>query len=884
MVILCTIDLETREVSLPAGQVIASYDHNVDVIRFQAETIPGFSLDTSSIRIAAQGPNKARHDYAVDPSTVAIEEETGYITFDWPIPAGVTEMPIGSGFKYGDRGQLIFAVCAEIISGSTVSKAWHSDDGIITVVAHLEPESGGGEDPEEEATNAQKIAQLQTDVAVMGTQVGALANGSPTPVATVAEMTDESAVYLYTGSETGYTAGNWYFWNGTTWTSGGTYGGAVTSTTFNQHGVPADDFAVGQALADKADADDVDARFDTVEQAIEDVTFDGMDMLVTEVSDTVYGGNLMDMSNATRNASGIISGGRLYHPSSGMFYSNPWGNPGIIMRGHPKDADGNAVEMTINGETATELILYNGTNYVDTLEFADSTHITKKTYVNTGSYDIGRVAKNEEIVLAEAPAYWYCEGKGPNLEHGITAEISTTYVPYAEPVVTHSYEYADALDEHIEEIAGSSGGGGGSVDNGDAFEASYNLLDNSKIVWREGASYDVLEDGYYMPITAGDKVVCNGGKTAYHWYDSTKTHISNAWAVNPYQIVTAPNSAEWLRVEWVGGVNEDGTPMVVYKVASTATTWDDQRPYVPTQKIKGDYVEGDIYDHAFPTSLDSDILLASQFNAVKAFNKTRNGIRIGTFNIFYPRQRYGWETIKRELKDYSLEICAFEEVVNTADRVLQTFLSTNTWQYAYGSNPLFSDVLIDKALVSHYEVVSSEAIYTTVGRCSISGKPCLRTVINLPMYKRNAHQFTLAVYALHLDLNASDRQAEAAEIAAIAAADTADFVIAIGDTNCFKTEADARGKRPTWEAFVTQGFTPIHYGEYSTVEDMTDTDTSIDQIFMGANITCAGYDIVPSSEYTCMVGDTEQPVSDHCMVYADLIFDYDAVLSALQGV
>ena len=275
MVILCTIDLETREVSLPAGQVIASYDHNVDVIRFQAEAIPGFSLNTSSIKIAAQGPNKVRHDYAVDPSTVQIEEETGYITFDWPIPAGVTEMPIGSGFKYGDRGQLIFAVCAEIITGSTLSQAWHSDDGIITVVAHLEPESGGGEDPEEEATNRQMIGQLQTDVAVINTQVGALGNGSPAPVATVAEMTDESAVYLYTGSETGYTAGNWYYYDGTAWTSGGTYGGATTSTTFNQHGVPADDFAVGQALVEKADADDltaIDTRTTAVEGDVSDLS------------------------------------------------------------------------------------------------------------------------------------------------------------------------------------------------------------------------------------------------------------------------------------------------------------------------------------------------------------------------------------------------------------------------------------------------------------------------------------------------------------------------------------------------------------------------------------------------------------------------------------
>lgn len=275
MIILCTVDITTREVTIPSDQRIASYDHKVDVIRFQVETIPGFSLDTSSIKIAAQGPNKARHDYAVDPSTVSIEEETGYITFDWPIPAGVTEMPIGSGFKYGDRGQLIFAVCAEIIDGSTVSKAWHSDDGIITVVAHLEPEAGGGEDPEEEATNRQMIGQLQTDVAVIRTEVGALANGSPTPVATVAEMTDESAVYLYTGSETGYTAGDWYYYDGSDWTQGGQYGGAVTDSTLTQEDVPADSKAVGDALALKADDADVtalDTRMTTAENTLSSIT------------------------------------------------------------------------------------------------------------------------------------------------------------------------------------------------------------------------------------------------------------------------------------------------------------------------------------------------------------------------------------------------------------------------------------------------------------------------------------------------------------------------------------------------------------------------------------------------------------------------------------
>ncbi|MBQ1569688.1 MAG: hypothetical protein IIZ78_01090 [Clostridiales bacterium] len=283
MTILCTIDLLTREVFLPADQRIASYDHNVDVIRFQAEPIEDFSLDTSSIKIAAQGPNKARHDYAVDPSTVAIEEETGYITFDWPIPAGVTEMPIGSGFKYGDRGQLIFAVCAEIISGDTVSKAWHSDDGIITVVAHLEPEAGGGEDPSEEATNAQKIGQLQTDVAVINTQVGALANGSPTPVETKAEMTEETSVYLYVGNEEGESTGYWYSYDSTEedFAPRGEYGGAVTDTTLSISGKPADAKAVGDALT-AIDYSITSIGFDIVVDANGNATLVRSDMVNTE--------------------------------------------------------------------------------------------------------------------------------------------------------------------------------------------------------------------------------------------------------------------------------------------------------------------------------------------------------------------------------------------------------------------------------------------------------------------------------------------------------------------------------------------------------------------------------------------------------------------------
>lgn len=222
MNISCIVDVASREVSFQDTYRIASYDHNVDVIHFSVEPIEDFSLDLSSIKIAAKGPNKARHDYPVDPSTVSIEEETGYITFDWPIPQGVTEMPEDM-FGYGSTGQLIFAVCAEIISGSTLSKAWHSDDGIITVVAHLEPEAGGGEDPEEEATNRQKIGQLQTATAILQREISGIASGTPPTASSTSEMDpDKSTVYINT------TDGNWYYYDGSAWQIGGQYGGIPT--------------------------------------------------------------------------------------------------------------------------------------------------------------------------------------------------------------------------------------------------------------------------------------------------------------------------------------------------------------------------------------------------------------------------------------------------------------------------------------------------------------------------------------------------------------------------------------------------------------------------------------------------------------------------------
>ena len=49
------------------------------------------------------------------------------------------------------------------------------------------------------------------------------AYGSPLTAATAAAMTDQRRVYVYTGSESGYINGHWYYYDGNAWVSGGIY-------------------------------------------------------------------------------------------------------------------------------------------------------------------------------------------------------------------------------------------------------------------------------------------------------------------------------------------------------------------------------------------------------------------------------------------------------------------------------------------------------------------------------------------------------------------------------------------------------------------------------------------------------------------------------------
>ena len=90
------------------------------------------------------------------------------------------------------------------------------------------------------------------------------AYGSPLTAATAAAMTDQSRVYVYTGSETGYTSGHWYYYNGTAWADGGVYNAVAvdTDTTLSIAGKAADAKEVGDQLTSvKEDLSDIENEF-----------------------------------------------------------------------------------------------------------------------------------------------------------------------------------------------------------------------------------------------------------------------------------------------------------------------------------------------------------------------------------------------------------------------------------------------------------------------------------------------------------------------------------------------------------------------------------------------------------------------------------------------
>lgn len=230
--------ISTVKNTVPPKVKMSQYDTSSRTITFSVVDGSGASVDLTGKSVTVEGTRIDGHAFVVactvSGSTVSFVE-----TADITNEAGdhAAELVIReNGERLGTMNFVIGVEPAAMDENSSVTPEDQSlFEQLYTSIDDAEAEIDTAKD-----AALSEIAQ-------------GLASGSPLIANTAAEMTDTDDVYLYTGSESGYTAGSWYYYNGSAWTEGGIYGNGTTDTTLTLSGTAADAKATGDAIEEAED-------------------------------------------------------------------------------------------------------------------------------------------------------------------------------------------------------------------------------------------------------------------------------------------------------------------------------------------------------------------------------------------------------------------------------------------------------------------------------------------------------------------------------------------------------------------------------------------------------------------------------------------------------
>lgn len=256
-----------RTIIMPDGFFFGVYNDK-DVLRVPF-IIPRYykDLDLSEFNIQVNFINSSGYGdvYKVDSvnevfSSTSSGSEDSFLTFEWILGRSV----------FVEAGPVYFIVCFRIYDddgyivkelNTTIAKASvltglevdeNPDPVAYSILARMEAIETRANEANEILEESIEIVQNAANEAAR-----ALAQmvGAPLVAEYYDDMVDPQRVYVYTGNETGYTYGNWYYWNGSAFVSGGVYNSIAfnTDSTMTKEGSAADAKAVGDALLEKID-------------------------------------------------------------------------------------------------------------------------------------------------------------------------------------------------------------------------------------------------------------------------------------------------------------------------------------------------------------------------------------------------------------------------------------------------------------------------------------------------------------------------------------------------------------------------------------------------------------------------------------------------------
>lgn len=176
--------------------------------------------------------------------------------------------------------------------------------------------------------------------------------------------------------------------------------------------------------------------------------YDGLAQMVQQK--VIMTGNVIDTSDVTIKINAWITENATFKMDDGhTYFQNPFiftGMP-VIMRFYPKDKNGNAITMSINGGTAENITFTNG--YAQEI-IVNGTTVRLIGYGNQHDIDVDFKRMDKTYTLASPADHWVLGGKASSttasLNVGLTVDASNSeYVPYAEP--TYEWEYVGLLKD-----------------------------------------------------------------------------------------------------------------------------------------------------------------------------------------------------------------------------------------------------------------------------------------------------------------------------------------------------------------------------------------------------------------------------------------------------